>query len=41
LRPEAGLRHPQAPRGPPARQGAKLPVRIEGLRVSIAVIAQA
>ena len=26
---------------PPARQGAKLPVRIPGLRVSIAVIAEA
>ncbi len=26
---------------PPARQGAKLPVRVEGLKVSIAVIAEA
>jgi len=29
------------PVDPPARQGAKLPVRIAGMRVSIAVIAQA
>ena len=29
------------PVDPPARQGAKLPVRIPGLRVSIAAIAQA
>jgi 2-iminobutanoate/2-iminopropanoate deaminase len=29
------------PKNPPARQGAKLPVRIPGLRVSIAVIAEA
>ena len=29
------------PEDPPARQGAKLPVRIPGLRVSIAVIAEA
>jgi 2-iminobutanoate/2-iminopropanoate deaminase len=29
------------PENPPARQGAKLPVRIPGLRVSIAVIAEA
>jgi len=29
------------PANPPARQGAKLPVRVEGLKVSIAVIAQA
>ena len=29
------------PTDPPARQGAKLPVRISGLRVSIAVIAEA
>ena len=29
------------PQNPPARQGAKLPVRIPGLRVSIAVIAEA
>jgi 2-iminobutanoate/2-iminopropanoate deaminase len=29
------------PSNPPARQGAKLPVRIPGLRVSIAVIAEA
>ncbi len=29
------------PSDPPARQGAKLPVRIPGLRVSIAVIAEA
>lgn len=29
------------PSEPPARQGAKLPVRIEGLKVSIAVIAEA
>lgn len=29
------------PENPPARQGAKLPVRIPGLRVSIAVIAAA
>ena len=28
------------PTNPPARQGAKLPVRIPGLKVSIAVIAQ-
>ena len=29
------------PENPPARQGAKLPVRIPGVRVSIAVIAEA
>src|SRR5215467_683795 len=29
------------PANPPARQGAKLPVRIPGLQVSIAVIAEA
>lgn len=29
------------PREPPARQGAKLPVRIPGMRVSIAAIAEA
>jgi 2-iminobutanoate/2-iminopropanoate deaminase len=29
------------PANPPARQGAKLPVRISGMRVSIAVIAEA
>ena len=29
------------PTDPPARQGAKLPVRIPGMKVSIAVIAQA
>ncbi|PJJ73484.1 2-iminobutanoate/2-iminopropanoate deaminase [Diaminobutyricimonas aerilata] len=29
------------PEDPPARQGAKLPVRVEGLKVSIAVIAEA
>jgi 2-iminobutanoate/2-iminopropanoate deaminase len=29
------------PSNPPARQGAKLPVRIPGLKVSIAVIAEA
>lgn len=29
------------PANPPARQGAKLPVRIPGLKVSIAVIAEA
>ena len=29
------------PTNPPARQGAKLPVRIPGLRVSIALIAEA
>jgi 2-iminobutanoate/2-iminopropanoate deaminase len=29
------------PTDPPARQGAKLPVRVPGLKVSIAVIAQA
>jgi 2-iminobutanoate/2-iminopropanoate deaminase len=29
------------PANPPARQGAKLPVRVPGLRVSIAVIAEA
>lgn len=29
------------PENPPARQGAKLPVRVPGLRVSIAVIAEA
>jgi 2-iminobutanoate/2-iminopropanoate deaminase len=29
------------PTDPPARQGAKLPVRIPGLKVSIAVIAEA
>jgi 2-iminobutanoate/2-iminopropanoate deaminase len=29
------------PTDPPARQGAKLPVRVPGMKVSIAVIAQA
>ena len=29
------------PRNPPARQGAKMPVRVPGLKVSIAVIAEA
>jgi 2-iminobutanoate/2-iminopropanoate deaminase len=29
------------PANPPARQGAKLPVRVEGLKISIAVIAEA
>jgi 2-iminobutanoate/2-iminopropanoate deaminase len=29
------------PADPPARQGAKLPVRVAGMRVSIAVIAEA
>ena len=29
------------PEDPPARQGAKLPVRIPGMRISIAVIAEA
>ena len=29
------------PTNPPARQGAKLPVRVPGLRISIAVIAEA
>jgi 2-iminobutanoate/2-iminopropanoate deaminase len=29
------------PENPPARQGAKLPVRISGMRVSIAAIAEA
>ena len=29
------------PKNPPARQGAKLPVRVEGLKVSIAAIAEA
>src|SRR5215510_14160809 len=29
------------PANPPARQGAKLPVRIPGMRISIAVIAEA
>jgi 2-iminobutanoate/2-iminopropanoate deaminase len=29
------------PSDPPARQGAKLPVRVPGLKISIAVIAQA
>jgi 2-iminobutanoate/2-iminopropanoate deaminase len=29
------------PANPPARQGAKLPVRIPGLKVSIAAIAEA
>ncbi|MGD0504915.1 MAG: RidA family protein [Steroidobacteraceae bacterium] len=29
------------PNDPPARQGAKLPVRVPGLKVSIAVIAEA
>jgi 2-iminobutanoate/2-iminopropanoate deaminase len=29
------------PSNPPARQGAKLPVRIPGLKVSIAAIAEA
>lgn len=29
------------PQDPPARQGAKLPVKVEGLKVSIAVIAEA
>jgi 2-iminobutanoate/2-iminopropanoate deaminase len=30
-----------SPANPPARQGAKLPVRIPGMRVSIAAIAEA
>jgi 2-iminobutanoate/2-iminopropanoate deaminase len=29
------------PANPPARQGAKLPARIPGLKISIAVIAEA
>ncbi|MFO0584286.1 MAG: RidA family protein [Anaeromyxobacter sp.] len=29
------------PSDPPARQGAKLPVRVPGLRISIAVVAEA
>ncbi|MBI3439575.1 MAG: RidA family protein [Proteobacteria bacterium] len=29
------------PTNPPARQGAKLPVRVEGLKISVAVIAEA
>ena len=29
------------PLNPPARQGAKMPVRIPGLKISIAVIAEA
>jgi 2-iminobutanoate/2-iminopropanoate deaminase len=29
------------PQSPPARQGAKLPVRVPGLRISIAAIAEA
>jgi 2-iminobutanoate/2-iminopropanoate deaminase len=29
------------PKDPPARQGAKLPVKVQGLKVSIAVIAEA
>jgi len=29
------------PQHPPARQGAKLPVRVPGLKVSIAMIAEA
>ena len=29
------------PTDPPARQGAKLPVRVEGLKISIAAIAEA
>jgi 2-iminobutanoate/2-iminopropanoate deaminase len=29
------------PLNPPARQGAKMPVRIPGVKVSIAVIAEA
>lgn len=29
------------PTDPPARQGAKLPVRVPGMKVSIAVIAEA
>jgi 2-iminobutanoate/2-iminopropanoate deaminase len=29
------------PANPPARQGAKLPVRVPGLKISIAVIAEA
>jgi 2-iminobutanoate/2-iminopropanoate deaminase len=29
------------PTNPPARQGAKLPARIPGLKISIAVIAEA
>lgn len=36
---EAGLRW--LPSNPPARQGAKLPVRVPGLKVSIAAIAEA
>lgn len=29
------------PVDPPARQGAKLPVRVEGLKISVAVVAEA
>jgi 2-iminobutanoate/2-iminopropanoate deaminase len=29
------------PKDPPARQGAKLPIRVKGMRISIAVIAEA
>ena len=29
------------PANPPARQGAKLPVRVPGLKVSIAMVAEA
>src|SRR5262245_12783326 len=29
------------PKDPPARQGAKLPIRLKGMRISIAVIAEA
>ena len=29
------------PTNPPARQGAKIPVRVPGLKISIAVIAEA
>jgi 2-iminobutanoate/2-iminopropanoate deaminase len=29
------------PANPPARQGAKLPVKVPGLKISIAVIAEA
>jgi 2-iminobutanoate/2-iminopropanoate deaminase len=31
----------QGPFDPPARQGAKLPIRPAGMKVSVAVIAQA
>ena len=29
------------PKDPPARQGAKLPIRVKGMKISIAVIAEA